>query len=77
VILYVTIIIHGGEFIILMLIIDCWNLEIFLYRGFNRDKGIKKAEFVYNFDIMFPRFNLFYKYISVLYEMYVFVDALY
>jgi hypothetical protein len=76
VMLHVATIIHGGEFTILMPIADRWNLEIFLYRGFNRDKGTKKAELVYDFDRMFPRFNPPHRHTSVLYEMYALVDAL-
>lgn len=76
VMLHVATIIHGNEFAILMPIAERWDLDIFLYYGFNRDAGTKKAEAVYEFETMFPKFVGHSRYESVLSEMYTLADAL-
>ncbi|KAL9615927.1 MAG: hypothetical protein Q9160_009139 [Pyrenula sp. 1 TL-2023] len=76
VMLHIATIIHGNEFAILMPIADRWDLETFLYRGFNRDNGTKKEKAVYDFEEMFPRFVGRSRHPSVLYEMFAIAHAL-
>lgn len=74
--LHIATIIHGNEFAILMPIADRWDLEFFLYGGFNRDNGTKKAKAVYDFEKMFPKFVGHSRHSSVLYEMFALAHAL-
>lgn len=76
VMLHAATIVHGNEFAILMPIAERWDLETFLYNGFNRDEGTRQEKAVYDFNEMFPSFRGHFKYQSVLWEMYTLADAL-
>lgn len=74
--LHITTIVHGGDFNILLPIAKYGNLKVFLNRGLDKDNGSVKAQTLYNFETVFPRFRDPLRHQSILSEMYALADAL-
>jgi serine/threonine protein kinase len=74
--LHITTIVHGGDFNILLPIAKHGNLEVFLNRGLDKNDGSAKAQTLYNFETVFPRFEDPLRHKSILSEMYALADAL-